>query len=369
MIPSIHDETIMLWPRPIWFDDVSLLEQTQGYSKLSDLQWPEKTFFHLHSQWHDPICHALPKDYDCYVISWHGEYTDFEWLKSQNLQAPVFILSDWNFYDKVLPDNFVCVRWIYWHRILEKIISWFGINYNKNIKYKVSAFCNRITQSKLWITTSLLENINSEDRLISLSDWLEEKNVHHWQLTDHPRLNELQNIFQKKWLGKKIEIDEFDRSLNFQKYTANPAHPAYQQSALHFTNESWHYSLMQEGDEKFVLPGPNFSEKTMKCLLGATAFIPVSQFDVYRTLSSLGMTFDYGLDLSFDQDPGNLSRAEKILDLIENLGRYSAIELYTMTKESSLHNQNLIVSGKFSENCEKINFDSKERLKRLLKYV
>jgi hypothetical protein len=123
---------------------------------------------------------------------------------------------------------------------------------------------------------------------------------------------------------------------------------------------------MQEGDRKYTLPGPHISEKTFKCLLGRTAFIPVGQYDVYRTLSDLGMKFDYGLDLSFDQEPGNLDRLSKTVMLIQEVSQYSAIELYEMTQVSSEYNQELVLSGEFYNSCDRLNLQSIEQIKKAL---
>ena len=88
-------------------------------------------------------------------------------------------------------------------------------------------------------------------------------------------------------------------------------------------------------------------------MLGGTAFIPVGQFDVYRSLEQFGMHFDYGeLDLTFDNDSGNLSRIESIVKLVNNLTKYTADELYDMTKESTEHNQQLVTTGEFFHNCQ-----------------
>ncbi len=295
------------------------------------------------------------------------EYIDFEWLRRQKVNAPILILCDYNIYDmSVFPDNVTVIRWYYWHMAMRQLHHWFGQDYTKDIKYKVSVFCNRITQSKMLVTSALMEKLHQDDLLLSLSDWLEEKNVHHWTPTGNATLDYYAKCFKEKYLGTKVSMDTFDQTLNYQRYTGNPAQIAYQNAALHFTNESFHYSLMFEQDKKHILPGPNFSEKTMKCWLGGTAFIPVGQFDVYRTLGELGMKFDYGLDLSFDQDPGNLTRLEKTVKLIEDLNNYTAQELFEMTYNSSKYNQDLIVSGEFYNTLENRN---KQSLLDIAEYI
>jgi hypothetical protein len=243
----------------------------------------------------------------------------------------------------------------------------FGNTYNKDIKYKASALCSRISQSKLLITTALLEHVNRPDILVGLSANLQDKNVHNWQLSGNQILDELLVIFKDKYLGTVIKMDDFDSNNIFQSHVANPQQVAYQEAALHFNNESFHYSLMDHGNGPFVLPGPFLTEKTFKCLLGCTAFIMVGQFDVYQTLSDLGMQFDYGsLDLSFDQDPGNLSRLVKIIKLIKTLDLYSKQELFEMTRSSSLHNQELVVSGDFYRTCEQLNQNSLTQIIKII---
>ena len=54
-------------------------------------------------------------------------------------------------------------------------------------------------------------------------------------------------------------------------------------------------------------------------MLGATAFIPVGQFETYRTLETLGFRFDYDFDITWDLDSGNLS----------SYGLYVAYEIHS----------------------------------------
>ena len=70
----------------------------------------------------------------------------------------------------------------------------------------------------------------------------------------------------------------------------------------------------------------------------------------------LGLKFDYGeLDLDFDNEEGNLTRLEQIIDLIQSLRYWSAQDLYEMTLESTLHNHDLVTSQKFWDVCEQSN--------------
>ena len=360
-----YDETKMLFPNPKGITNPNELKNIRGYHLFQEFEWPSNGYWHVHGQW--GATYDLPKGYDYYVLSWQMEHIDFDWLRRQEFAVPVFVLTDLKSYnDFEWPNNVTHIRWLYWHYALDQMIQLFGTQYKKNIQYKTSAFCNRITQNKLLVTTAMLELLGQENCLVSISDWLEDKNVHHWQSTGRPLLDVLMRTFQQKYLGHRVTMDDFTNDQNFQHYTANPTQIAYQQAAIHFTNESFHYSLMQEEDRKYILPGPHLSEKTFKCLLGGTAFIPVGQYDVYRTLSDLGMKFEYGLDLSFDQEPGNLDRLSQIVSLIQKISQYSAQELYEMTRTSSEYNQELVISGEFYRTCETLNIEALEKIKKCL---
>jgi len=355
-----YDETKMLFPNPVATDNVDTLAGIRGFDLFTSL--PPGGYFHLHSVWGNT--NLMPQGYDYYVVSFHLEHIDFSWLEKQQVNKKIIVLIDFNTYpSSKWPANCIPLRWIYWHHALNQMVELFGTEYNKNIKYKASAFCNRISQSKLIVTTALLEKLRKNELLVSVSDWLEDKNVHNWQASGNKILDQLTDIFRSKYLGKQVKMDDFTNEQNYQYFTANPSQIAYQEAALHFTNESFHYSQMHDQ----IVPGPMLTEKTFKCLLGGTAFIPVGQFDVYRSLEQLGMRFDYGeLDLTFDNDPGNLSRLESIVKLVGVLPNYSVNDLYDMTKSSCEHNQKLIISGEFFHNCEINNLQTLVKIKKCI---
>lgn len=354
-----------LFPDRITLTDCKKAGQVKGYHLFNQAEWPNNGYFHLHSIWNDSV--DLPAGYNYYIVSWHMEQIDFDWLKRQKVDATIVVLIDFYEYNAdIWPDNVVVVRWIYWHYAIDQLCLAFGTTYTKDIKYKVSALCKRITQSKLLVTTAILEYLDKKDSLLSLHDVFEDKNVHGWGSTGNTELDEIQNLFRQKYLGSIINMDDFVHDQHYHYHIYNPAQIAYQQAALHFTNESFHYSLMDHGRGPFITPGPHLTEKTFKCLLGGTAFISVGQFDVYRALGELGMKFDYGLDLSFDQDPGNITRLIKLIELVKTLNNYTAQELFEMTKASSLHNQDLIASGEFYQTCESLNQKS---LSQILKII
>lgn len=350
----------MLVPQPIaGLQDT--IPSYPGYEWIKKLP-NKKIYFALFQRLANP---DLPIGYDYYIVSFHLEAVDLDWLKRQHVTGPIIVLSDGQSYNFKIP-NVHFLPFFYWHHQLEQMQEWFGIREKTTPKYKFSAVCNRITQSKLWITTKLLETAR-ESSLVILSSWLEEKNVHGWQLTNNKILDQLTQTFRDRYLGQEIKIDNFDNAIhNYQNITGTPWQPLYQDCAVHFTNESFHYSGMFEDGQQYTWPGPFITEKTLKCLLGGTAFIPVGQFETYKTLTDLGLQFDYEFDTTWDMDPGNLSRAESIIKLIDQLNQFSADELMDKTQASSQYNQNHIVSGNFYQICKNVNINTINTIQEML---
>lgn len=295
----------------------------------------------------------LPLGYDIYVISFHLEAVDVAWINKQaiKVRSKIIVLSDSNYYDCVFPSNVHCYTYYWWHYQLEQLQEWFPHKQTKNINKKFSAICNRITQSKLLVTASLLE-IAYQESIIRLNDW-EGKDSR--LKTGNIKLDNIVDNFYNKWFGTLIDLDDTKDFINQQNYSANPWTDVYQCCALHFTNESFHYSYMQDTTGHYRYPGPFITEKTLKCLAGATGFVPVGQFDTYNTFTQLGFEFNYGFDTSFDTDSGNITRLEKIVDLVHWLNNYSIEEIYNFTKTSSEHNQEHVYSNRFYKNCESHN--------------
>lgn len=358
----INSMNNMLVPGPEsgTFDQINIYPGYEWIKKLPN----KNIYFCLFENWQ--VSRQLPAGYDYYIVSYHLEAVNLDWLRQQQVSGPIIVLFDGNHYDAGIPGVYF-VPFFYWHHQLNKMQSWFGPPPPRNIPtHKFSAVCNRVTQSKIWITTKLLETA-PQSSMIVLNSWIEEKNVHGWQMTGNPVLDDLTEKFQQHYLGQQIKIDDFDNATqNCQKITATPWQPLYQDCALHFTNESFHYSAMTEKNESYVWPGPFITEKTLKCLLGATGFVSVAQFDIYQTLGRLGLNFDYGFDISWDQDAGNLTRASRIIQLIDWLNQFDIDQLVKFTKESNEYNQNYIMTGKFFNSCHQHNQESIEQIYRLL---
>jgi hypothetical protein len=333
----------------------------KGYEWIDQLP-QKKIYFALFQRW---PTQNLPVGYDYYIVSFHLETVDINWLRLQQVSGPIIVLFDGVNHNLHIP-GVQFESFFYWHYQLEQMLIWFGLKEKSTPDYKFSAVCNRLTQSKVWSTTKLLETASSSS-LIVLNSWLEEKNVHNWQPTGNIVLDQLTQIFRDKYTGQHIKIDNFDnQTQNNQSVTGNPWQPLYQNCAVHFTNESFHYSSMAENGHDYVCPGPFLTEKTFKCLLGGTAFVPVGQFETYKTLSNLGFKFEYGFDTKWDLDSGNLSRAESIVNLIDQLSQLDIDQLMQATQTSNNHNQDWITSGNFFKQCQEKNSITIEKIITLL---
>lgn len=334
----------------------------------ADLKWtrdlPDSVYLALWQRWPEQ---DLPTGYDGYVVSFHLEAVDCDWVarQSQRLSAPIVLLHDGDTYDWPFDMNVTCLRYIYWHRQLEKMLAWFGpVDRLLTTKtYLASAYCNRITQSKLVIFTAMAEYLGQDACLLTLSDWLRDKDVHFREPSGLDTIDGLSDIFWDKYFGQVIAHDDFDPSKNYQSFTSNFHTPAYRDCAMHFTNESDHYSLM--GDH--IRPGPFLTEKTLKCLAAGQTFVPVGQFDTYGTLEKLGFKFSYPFDRSWDQDPGNLTRLAAIVRLIKDLQHVTKQDIVEQSIESCRHNMDHIYSGDFAKICEKINLQTIQRVYAMLK--
>ena len=293
----------------------------------------------------------LPPGHRLYVVSFIEPF-DTEWLEEQLklIDAPVIIINDGEFYNFPFPKNAHAYTYYSWQQQIDQLIEWWPKQQPRQVTHKVSALCNRITQSKMVVFTALMEYLGESECLVKLSEWLEEKNVHYREPSGNLVLDNLADIFYKKYLGKNYTVDEFNNETeNYQGMNSNPWNPFYLNSAVHFTNASYHYSLMVNGTESMIRPGPHLDEKIFKCLVAGTPFIPVGQFRTYANLAKLGLEFNYGLDLTWDEDPGNLSRLEGIVKMIRSLADYTKEDLVAMTKESTNHNTDMIWSGEFQQ--------------------
>jgi hypothetical protein len=260
------------------------------------------------------------------------------------------------------------LTYVSWHTDIDKMIGWHGVRpMNKNKQYKFSAVCNRITQSKIWVTTKLLETAAKDSLILHNPTQLQDKNIHRWQPCHNATLDALTEIYKRKYRNVSLS-DDFDiDAKNCQRHNSLPWQPLYTKTALHFTNSSFHYSHVHH-DKSYIYPGPDIDEKILKCLVAGVPFVACGQFEIYKTLRSLGLEFEYGFDLSWDDDPGNLTRFEKICQLIDTLACLSRDDLVDLTWESCVFNRSWILEGGFSEQCDRLQHVAISRLHDILEH-
>lgn len=310
-------------------------------------------YLNIHAGWKPDggFPDAMPNGYEYYIVS--GDSLMFGWAEHIINQVDGHVIQ---LMQSIIPDGLDSDRITYLpyntaHRRYKRILSVNTPLTHKDIKYKASALTNRITQSKIIIFSALMDLVDEPDRIVSLNHQLfHVKNVHNWQASGNEICDYYTNKFKEVWEDVKISLPDDDRiegSFN---------NPAYRNSALNFTQESYHYSLMFLNGRNLIQPGPFVTEKTWKCLASKTAFIPVGQYHTYKWLRDLGLKFDYGeLDLEFDNDPGNLTRLEKLVELVRSLSKWSAMDLYEMTKDSTEYNYEYLQSEKFWNSCDQSN--------------
>ena len=342
--------------------DLTITEEIlYWYPWIADLK-NKNTWLALAQGWkpNDSFPDIPPLGYEYYIVSGDSLMFGFAEKIAQSVGGKVIQLSGPLIESEFTTDLVRYVPYTADHYRLARMPTKWSIN--KNIMYKASALTNRITQSKAIIFSALTSLLNEQDFIGSLNHaHALLKNVHNWEMSGNTVCDCYTKNFITNWLDKNITLPNDDRT------EGSYNNPAYQNSALNFTQESYHYSHMIDyNGHGCIEPGPFVTEKTWKCLVSKTAFIPVGQMYTYHWLKTLGLQFDYGqLDLSFDNDAGNLTRLEKIVNLIESLNQWSAMDLYKMTRVSAEYNYEYVQSNDFWNLCERSNAETYKYLANL----
>ena len=355
LVPNVFNGTVS--------EFITKKDLHKGYEWILSLPTTKRIYLSLFQGWPSHKGYSLPRNYDLHIVSFHLEAVDIEWLKEQvkHIKGEIIVLFDGSANNYTIP-KVRFMPYYYWHVQLDKMLKWFGTGDTtpKTITHKASAFCNRISNSKLTTFTALAEYMGTDNCMLALHDWLDPVNIYDMNEGIPDVLQNLYKIFFEKYYGNSYTVDDFTHELNYQKHTANPWQPAYQNCAVHFTNESFDTTCLDLINSPYssalgMHPGPFITEKTLKCLLGRTAFVPVGQFDTYGALERVGFKFDYNFDTLFDNIKHNNDRLVAIVKLIHELAEMSPEEIYNGTKESSEYNFNYIVGGRFYKDCEIIN--------------
>lgn len=320
-------------------------------------------WIHLGANWKTGSDNVFPDNpppgFDIYIIQGDSNLSEWAYELSKLDYIPLIInLTGPEIYKIKFQNKIINLPYCYYHKQISRFNK---INVaRKKIKYKIGSLTNRLTQSKCIIHAALLYHLPESDIVYSLhSENCEMKNVHYWTPSSNTTCNFYMDQFQKNHLGKSKIIDSTDYD------QTNVDLPVYTQSIFNLTQESFHYSFMMDDqtDQEGILPGPFLTEKTWKGLLTGTAIIPVGQYRTLAWLKTQGFQFDYGdLNLDFDNDPGNLTRLEKIIQLIKNINSIKIDDLDNMTSTSRLHNQEHIWSVDFYNSCQEINNSTVKKL-------
>jgi len=357
----------MLVPLP-WEGSVEQFKSNtnlhKGYEWLSNIN-NKNVYLSLFQRWPEQ---DLPTEYNLHIVSFHLEAVDVKWLEQQSkrITGEIVVLFDGSSNNYSIPK----VRFLpyyYWHIQLDQIFNWFPQTFEKDITHKASAICNRIQTNKLLVFTALAEHLGTDDCMLVLRDWLEEDNIYKITARHNDKLSELYDIFFESYYSKEYTIDDFTNKQNYQKHTANPNQLYLQNCAIHFTNESFHTTGLHLTNSPYNTalwnyPGPFITEKTLKCIAGCTAFVPVGQYNTLQTLQELGFYFDYGFDCSFDNIKHDGDRFNSIVTLIESFKDISKEELYKMTKDSTEQNYHYVKEGVFYREVEKLNAYTAEQV-------
>lgn len=299
----------------------------------------------------------LDLGHSAYFLSWHTEQMDVHWLKKQALRVyprPVLVVSDTLVDDhKFWPDNIRFARYVTWHQQIQKLTDLYGICDQPTVpKYKISSLSFRVSQYKRFITSYLLENFKHDDLMLTYHGWLGKEDDNH----DHPRglswLDALKEFNSPVFVNFN---DNYSLDRNSPLENGDWQADCYQQALFNLTNESFHYTRTEIDGQPFLYPRPYITEKTWKPIVAGRPFISVGQAGVYHEFEKFGMRFDYGIDLSFDRDDGDLTRIKKIFDTLSQINVLSIDDLFQSTIDSVDHNLDIIKYGVFSDMCRSHN--------------
>jgi hypothetical protein len=313
-------------------------------------------YWHAHSFGSDD----LPPGHRGYIVKVEGH--DLDWLLRQSrlVDAPIFVLNGCvnpgDFFDSVASVHWL--PWVDWHYHLRAMLHNFSPVVTKQLTKKISSLV-RISKPNKMIALAAVKKYHSHDSIVSLNENLHWRTYLNNSRTGHSDFDALLKEVDT-YAGECQYIDDVstyqDNNTLLHIKLNDFHHPAYQCCAINVTNESFYNSDGWEANGRcFTYPGPFLTEKTLKCLLGETAFIANGQFQTYSTLRSLGFEFDYGLDLSYDNVKPDLERLIAMFGLIQSLQSLDTMEIFENTRNSCLHNKEHVLSGKFYSISEKIN--------------
>ena len=296
--------------------------------------------------------------FDRYVVSFHTEYLNVDRIIEQAILVhpkPVLLITDYDIdIHPVWPDNITFARNVTIYHQIRLASELYGINSNPLIPdYKLSSLSMRVSQYKAFVTAYLIEQFNHNELILSYHNWLLDDALDH--IDNIPPLDHLKNLNLN--IGKKfINLQDESKIVNRSPISNTNWHvPAYTNALVNVTNESYHYTDSVKKDQHFTYPTAYITEKTFKPLLAGRPFIPVGQAGTIKFLNELGFTNDFGFDLSFDNDTGDLTRIKGVFDVLDYVVSTPIQDLYESSLKSVIHNSNHVINGGLEFACEKLN--------------
>lgn len=342
----------------------SLSDISNFCKQYYNLSTSNAIFYGLNLQW---PTFDFPDNFDCYLISFHTEYIDCDWLQQQTKNVypnQVFLVSDYNIVDtSIWPDNLHCIQVHTLHWQLETAKLFAGANTKPDMPvHKISSLSMRITQYKKFVTAYILNNFDPQEYVLSWNNWLAKDNDLHGLPPAYSDLESL-SVSMPTFVNCNDDKDVVNLSPIFN---ANWNHPAFTNSLFNCTNETWHYSTTMKNNNPFEYPGPYLTEKTMKPLLAGRPFVPVGQAGTIDHLTSLGFNTDFGIDFSYDRDKGDLTRIRKVFDVLDFICSSDIQDLYQASLPAVVHNATHIQSGSLKSHVDDLNKSSLMELKNCL---
>jgi hypothetical protein len=314
-----------------------------------------RTWYGLHYDWPTGRPSAVPEGFDTYVISWHIENWDNDWLDAFCESHPnqlIVIIGEFNEVPRY--PNLKTLVHHCWYLVIPYILQLFDTNYQfkETRKYTLSSLCNKPTQLKTLVSAYLLKNFFQRDDL--LLSWNAQRpyrcpSMDHLDvLKSRPILEPLVEYYYSAMINASITLDSFEAvAIEHFNYT----HEAFANSLINLTNETHCQSLRHDR----LFPGPCVSEKTWKPLFSGTGFVPVGQPNTYRYFENFDFRMDYPWPCDFDSIPGDLTRIESVLNTIDWILGGQVLDYEKDILAINRHNYEHIRSKQFVSTIQEIN--------------
>ena len=340
------------------------------YGQLLKLDW-QKTYFLLNVFSIEHV--RLPKTCKQAVISFHTEYYNYYTLMeffTRYSDCEFLLLSDGDNNQSVWPVNVTYVQWITWADQLDVAIAEYGVNTDtRNANKKVSSLSSRHEFHKAAVTAYLLNNYDVTEYIFSWHDMRYSSTPYYLQDGFLEHSDRIRNYINSDVFKNLIPVspDGYTQKQNKPLLNGKWQTSAYTDSVINLTNESIFNSNFVYNNIDQTYTSPYLTEKTWKPLMARQAFIPVGQCNTLEHLSKLGLNFDYGLDLSFDQQAADFSRIEELYMLLDTIKEIDTDCLIKQVQPVADFNLNVITTGEFKQNCNQTNLQQLDKIEHWLK--